>query len=146
MVGRVIISVEVGPEAVLNRVPDDVVQVTVLPLVASDDDVIGNRWLPPSPKLWCVSWGLRVLLGTTTVKRWWEGSSSTLEVCRPLTVALPPSAVVGDMVGVGTVTTLRLPCILWKSLCASTVKRNLINYESSRARDVRISYSVDQIK
>jgi hypothetical protein len=124
IVGRVIISVVVEPEAVLKRVPVDVVQVTVLPLVTSVDDVIGNRccWPPPSPGLcWCVSWGLRVLLGTTTVKRWWEGSSSTLDVCRPLTVALVASAVVGGMVGVGTVTTFRLPWILWKSLCASTV-------------------------
>lgn len=62
MVGRVIISVVVGPpEAVLlpvlNRVPADVVQVTVLllPLVTSVDDVIGNRWPPPSPGLCCVS-------------------------------------------------------------------------------------------
>ena len=49
MVGRVIISVVVIPEAVLNRVPVDVVQMTV---VASGDDVIGNRW-PPSPRLCC---------------------------------------------------------------------------------------------
>ena len=51
IVGRVIISVVVEPEAVLKRVPVNVVQVTVLPLVTSVDDVIGNRCCWPSPGL-----------------------------------------------------------------------------------------------
>jgi hypothetical protein len=57
--------------------------------------------------------------------------------------------VLGASVGVGTVTTFRLPWILWKSLCASTAigksngtdpdthtqrrESDLINYESGQA-------------